>query len=126
MRLVTCQDLAVRLLTAAVRQIYNPLGAVRLNDLEEWAKRVVDATPVPAGHVPRVQIVASDAQNGAEILWFLVRYLFEHEDEPYSQELSNAFYVDFQSKFGLEVDCELTTLSQIIRCTRNPGLDLRV
>ncbi|KAI0744664.1 hypothetical protein C8Q76DRAFT_688012 [Earliella scabrosa] len=52
--------------------------------------------------------------NGAEILLFLVRWFFEHEDQPYMPDLANDFHVEFERRFGLDVDCEYTTLSQII------------
>ena len=84
------------------------------------------AAPQPPPHVSRPHIIARDATNGAEILLFLVRWFFEHEDQPYTPDLANDFHVEFERRFGLDVDCEYTTLSQIIRCTQNPALDIRV
>ena len=58
-------------------------------------------------------------------LLFLIQWNFEHVDLSYSPSDALDFRQALRARFGEGPECDLTSLSQLIRSTR-PGLNVRV
>ena len=68
---------------------------------------------------PRPRIVARNIAEGAQILIFLVEWIFAHEGDANPNTLTRRFNADFRRKFGtIGVGCDLTSLGELLRAAR--------
>ena len=89
------------------------------HDVDAWRTRVIAAVPVELAPSPRPRIVARDVHEGADVLIYLVQWLFSHEDEPRNSAQVRRFNQEFRARFGGPgCGCDLTTLGQIVSCVR--------
>ena len=77
---------------------------------------MVDHAIIDLEYWPRPRIVARNIQEGAEILIFLVEWIFAHEGDSHPNTMTRRFNADFRSKFGTQgVGCDLTSLGELLR-----------
>lgn len=88
-----------------------PLHPITHRAFESWSKRVRDAVPLEtASPYPRIR--APDATTAAQVLLFLVRWIFE---DPATRAHGPTFEAALTARFSpVHVICHLTTLGKLI------------
>ncbi|RDX44741.1 hypothetical protein OH76DRAFT_1421217 [Lentinus brumalis] len=111
----------------------DPLGEVKKAELTAWGDRVIAALPPPSSPtddaLPHPHIKAKDAKQAAEVLVFLVNWLFRRgipSCGPITKDDRRDFAADLSYKFpdDADIECRLVPLAEILRHSRRLHMEV--